>query len=65
MGEDRREWEWGEEVEHIGSEDVSEAADGTRLGLKVCEGAVTCLSIGLDIVIDVEGIYVVEEGAIL
>ena len=40
-------------------------ANGARPGLEVCEGAVACLSISLDIVVDVEGVYVVEEGAIL
>ena len=39
--------------------------DSTRPGLKVREGAVIGLPIGLDIPVDVEGVYVVEEGAVL
>jgi len=40
-------------------------ADSTRPGFEVCEGAVTGLPISLNKLIDVECIYVVEEGAIL
>jgi len=55
----------GEGIVHIGDEDVTEAAHGSRPGLEVCEGAVTSLPIGLYKSVDVKGIYVVEEGAIL
>jgi len=65
MGENRRGREWGKGIEHVGGEDVSEVMDSFRPGLEVCEHAVTCLSISLDKVVDVEGIYVVEEGTIL
>ncbi len=40
-------------------------ADCTRPSLEICEGVVACLPISLDKTIDVQGIYVVEEGAIL
>jgi len=65
VGEDRGGQEWREGVKHIRGKDISEMADGTRPGLKVHEGAVAGLPVSLDIAVDVEGIYVVEEGAIL
>ena len=65
MGEDRRRREQGEGVEHVEGEDVSKAAEHSGPGLKVCEGAVTSLPIGLDIAVYVEGIDMVKEGAIL
>ena len=64
-GENRGGWEWGEGIVHVWDQDVMEAADSSRLGLKVCEGAVAGLPIGLYEAVDVEGIYVVEEGAVL
>ncbi len=65
MGENRGGWEWREGAEHVGGEDIAEVADCTGPGLEVCEGAVTGLSISLDKAVDVEGIYVVKESAIL
>ncbi len=65
MGEDRKGWEWGDGIVHVGGKDVTKAADGTRPGLKVCEGAVACLPASLNIVVDIKGVYMVEEGAIL
>ncbi len=38
---------------------------GTRPGLKIGQHAVASLATSLDEVVDIQGIYVVEEGAIL
>jgi len=65
VGENRGGREQGEGIEHVGGEDVSEASDHTRPGLEVHDGAVGSLPVGLDIAVDIEGIYVMEEGAIL
>ena len=65
MGEDRRRREWGEGVKHVGSENVPEVADCSRPGVEVGDHAVAGLSIGLDIVVHVEGVDVVEEGSVL
>jgi len=65
VGEDRRGREQGEGIEHVGGEDIPKAVERSGPGLKVCEGAVASLPIGLDVAIYVEGIYVVEEGAII
>ena len=65
MGENRGRGEWGEGVQHIEGEDVMKAADSTSPGVIVGEGAVAGLPIGLDEVVDVEGIDMVEEGAVL
>ncbi len=64
MREDRGRWEWREGVMHIGGKDITEVANSSRLGLKVCDGAVTCLPISLDEAVDVQGIDIMEEGPI-
>jgi len=64
VGEDRGRWEQREGVDYIGRKDIAKAAKGARLRLKVCEGAVTCLPIGLDEAVDVEPVNMVEEGTI-
>jgi len=38
VGEDRRGWEWGEGIVHIGGEDVIEVAHGSTPGVEVHEG---------------------------
>jgi len=64
MGKDGRGWEWREGIVHVGGEDIIEAADGSRLGFKVCDSAVTCLPISLDKVVDIQSVDVMEEGPI-
>ena len=49
---------------HIGGKDITEVANSSRLGLKVCDGAVTCLPISLDKVVDIQSVDVMEEGPI-
>jgi len=50
---------------HVGGEEVAKAVHCTRPGLKVGQGAVVCLSTSLDKTVDIQGVYVVEEGTIL
>jgi len=50
---------------HIGGENVSKVVDSSSLGVMVGEGAIASLPISLDKAIDVQGVDMVEEGAIL
>ncbi len=50
---------------HVGGKEVPEVVHGFRLGLKVHQGAVVSLTASLDEVVNIQGIYVVEEDAIL
>ena len=65
LGENGGGQEWGEGIVHVGGEEIMEAVHHTRPSLKVGQGAVISLSTSLDEVVNVQGIYVVEEGAIL
>ena len=65
MGKDGRGWEWREGIVHVGGEDISEATYSASPGLEVCEGSVAGLPISLDEAVDIQGVYVVEEGTIL
>ena len=65
MGEDGGRGEQGEGIEHVGSEDVPEAADCSGPSLEVGDRAVASLPIGLDIAIHVEGVDMMEEGPVL
>ncbi len=50
---------------YVGGKEVPEVVHGSRLGLKVHQGAVVSLTAGLDEVVNIQGVYVVEEGTIL
>jgi len=57
--------EWGEGIVHVGGENVSKVVDSSSPGVMVGEGAIASLPISLDKAIDVQGVDMVEEGAIL
>jgi len=65
VGEDGRRWEWREGVVHVGGKEIVEAVHSSRLSLKVGEGVVISLPTSLYKAVNIQGIYVVEEGAIL
>ena len=52
MRENGGRWEWGEGIEHIGGEDVTEV-DSSSPGVVVCDGAVVSWPISLVEAVDV------------